>query len=113
MSTIGRLGRRKRRCSQLVVCVARVAQAGSYLEPMTRILYFGVARDLAGRDAEELELGAAATVDGLWELLLERHPSLDRVRGIARLAIDMEYAVADSSVAGAAEIAIIPPVAGG
>lgn len=80
---------------------------------MTRILYFGVARDLAGRDEEELDLGSISSTAELWQLLLERHPSLDRVRGIARLAIDMQYATDASSVASAGEIAIIPPVAGG
>lgn len=85
----------------------------AYLDRMARILYFGVARDLAGRDAEELDLGDAGSVSELWNLLLERHPPLERVRGSTRLAIDMEYASDDTPVAGAREIAVIPPVAGG
>jgi molybdopterin converting factor subunit 1 len=80
---------------------------------MTRILYFGIARDLAGRDAEELELADTTTAGELWVTLVARHPALERIRGIARMAIDMAYATDDARAGGATEIAIIPPVAGG
>lgn len=80
---------------------------------MARILYFGVARDLSGHDVEEFDLGSVETGGALWDELIVRHPSLARIRSIARLAIDMEYATDESSTAGASEIAIIPPVAGG
>jgi molybdopterin synthase catalytic subunit len=80
---------------------------------MARILYFGIARDLAGTDSEEVMIEAGATVAMFWETLMRLHPRLDAIRGVSRLAVDMNYVAADAPLSDGAEIAIIPPVAGG
>jgi molybdopterin synthase catalytic subunit len=80
---------------------------------MARILYFGVARDLAGTDQEELMVGGVGTVDSVWAQLVAVHPKLAPIRSICRVAVDMHYATGETPVAESAEIAIIPPVAGG
>jgi molybdopterin synthase catalytic subunit len=80
---------------------------------MAKILYFGWARDLAGCDHDDLTLTDGMPLESLWDRLVERHPELARCRPTARVAIDMEYARAGSLVGDDAEIAIIPPVAGG
>jgi sulfur-carrier protein len=80
---------------------------------MVRILYFGVARDLAGCAEEPLDLDGAATVAMLWQRLTERHPRLEAIRAVSRVAVDMQYATDVTAIADASEVAIIPPVAGG
>ncbi|MBC8144484.1 MAG: molybdopterin converting factor subunit 1 [bacterium] len=80
---------------------------------MARILYFGVARDLAGTASEEASAVGATTVAGLWDVLIARHPALASIRSISRVALDMQYATSESLVNDDAEVAIIPPVAGG
>jgi molybdopterin converting factor small subunit len=77
------------------------------------ILYFGPARDCAGRQSEQLEHDGPLALDDLWGLLIERHPRLAECRGISRVAVDMEYLDDDGVVPDGAEVAIIPPVAGG
>lgn len=77
------------------------------------ILYFGVARDCAGRASEEIDVAGGLSVAELWSELIERHPELASCRSISRIAVDMEYVDEDRALAGAREVAIIPPVAGG
>lgn len=76
------------------------------------ILYFGVARDCSGRSSETIDCGELS-VDGLWDLLIARHPELASCRAIARIAVDMRYAEGGEIVPAGAEVAVIPPVAGG
>ena len=77
------------------------------------VLYFGVARDCAGRSSEEIELEEGITTEELWNVLTARHPELAACRDISRIAVDMNYIEAGERISGAREIAIIPPVAGG
>jgi molybdopterin synthase catalytic subunit len=79
--------------------------------PVT-VLYFAVAREAAGIDSEPLT-GAPATVGDLRALLAERHPALARVLPRCRLAVNQEFAGDGDPVPEGAEVAVIPPVAGG
>ena len=76
------------------------------------ILYFAAAREAAGIAREDLEV-EAITVGALRDLLLARHPSLERVLARCRLALDEELAEDADPVRDGAEVAVIPPVAGG
>lgn len=78
-----------------------------------KILYFGPARDCTGLGAEDITIQEGTTVSGLWDELITRHPRLAECRAVSRVAIDMSYATGDEIVSDAAELAIIPPVAGG
>ena len=80
---------------------------------MALILYFGVARDLAGVDQEVIDIVGEISIDDLWTQLIERHAALERVRRVSRVAADMAYASDRLTIGDASEIAIIPPVAGG
>ena len=80
---------------------------------MATILYFGPARERTGVDSERIEIDAAVDVDSFWKAIIERHPSLESLRASSRLAVDMEYVSSDAMIAPDAEIAVIPPVAGG
>jgi molybdopterin converting factor small subunit len=80
---------------------------------MATLLYFGWARDCAGTGSEEIEIDGTIGPEQLWELILERHPRLQECRSASRLAVDMQYVGSNAEMGNDAEIAIIPPVAGG
>ncbi len=76
------------------------------------VLYFAVAREAAGTEAESLA-DAPATVAGLRAALVLRHPGLERILLRCRLAVNQEFAREDDPVPDGAEVAVIPPVSGG
>ncbi len=76
------------------------------------VLYFAAARDAAGTSREALE-AVPATVADLRRALVERHPRLARVLPRCRIAVDEEFAEDAAPLRDGAEIALVPPVAGG
>lgn len=80
---------------------------------MVKVLYFASLSDLMGTAEERLEIGADWTVARLLSELEQRQPKLAPLRGAYRVAVDLELVSDDHSLAGAREIALIPPVSGG
>ncbi len=83
---------------------------------MTSLLtvrYFAAARERAGCSQEPIELAAGATVGALLTLLCARHPGLTPLLPHLRVAVNHEFVALDAPVPAAAEVALIPPVAGG
>lgn len=79
-----------------------------------RLLYFAAARERVGQAREERELpGEAWTVGALLELLAREHPSLAPLLPHLRVAVDQRFVELSSALADGAEVALIPPVAGG
>lgn len=76
------------------------------------VLYFAAARDAAGLARETLA-EVPATVGDLRRALERAHPALGRVLARSRLAVDQEFADDDAPLRDGAEVAIVPPVAGG
>ncbi len=78
------------------------------------VLYFAAAREKAGLPRESLVLEEAApTVASLLARLVERHPALGPLLPYLRVAVDQRFAEASEPLAAGAEVALIPPVAGG
>jgi MoaE-MoaD fusion protein len=77
------------------------------------ILYFAVARERAGCAREELEVPADPTARTILQRVAERHPSLSPLLPHLRVAVNREFAQPDDPVPDGAEVALIPPVAGG
>lgn len=80
-----------------------------------RLLYFAWVREAVGRDAETLD-PPVATVAELLDWLATRsegHAAALADRGRIRVAVDQRMAGPGTSIAGAAEVAIFPPVTGG
>ncbi|BDG02002.1 molybdopterin converting factor subunit 1 [Anaeromyxobacter oryzae] len=77
-----------------------------------QILYFAAARDAAGTSRETLD-AVPATVAELRRALVERHPGLARVLPRCRIAVDEEFADDSAPLRDGAEVALVPPVAGG
>ncbi len=78
------------------------------------VLYFAAARERAGTAREEVEVPhAAPTVAQVLQLLSGMHPSLAPLLPHLRVAVDQEFSGKDAAVRAGAEVALIPPVAGG
>jgi molybdopterin synthase catalytic subunit len=78
-----------------------------------QVLYFAVFRERIGRNGEPLELPAGATVRDAIEVLAARHAPIERLRGKFRVAVDHDFVDDTHVLADGAELALIPPVAGG
>ena len=76
------------------------------------VLLFASYADALGRSSVELELPDDATVDDLVRHL-RAAPGASRLPARPLVALDHAYARPDQRLAGATEIAVIPPVAGG
>jgi molybdopterin converting factor subunit 1 len=77
------------------------------------IKYFAAARERAGVSDEALELAAGASVASLLSALVQRHPGLSALVPHLRVAVNQEFAAPADVVPDGAEVALIPPVAGG
>jgi MoaE-MoaD fusion protein len=80
--------------------------------PLT-VLYFAAARERAGTARETLEGPAPANVRQLLEVLAGRHPELRPLLPHLRVAVNQEFQSLDAPVPDGAEVALVPPVAGG
>ena len=78
-----------------------------------RVRLFAVAKQLAGRDAVELELPDGATVADLRSRLAEALPQASDLMARVMFAIDRQYADDAAPIPDGAEVACIPPVSGG
>jgi molybdopterin synthase sulfur carrier subunit len=76
------------------------------------ILAFGIARDIIGSTAFTASFHDHATVATLRLQLLHQYPGLTRLTSFA-IAVNGEYATAETIVKPGDELAIIPPVSGG
>lgn len=78
-----------------------------------QVLYFAAARERAGLGREEIELPEGASVEAALDLIASRHPALRPLLPHLRIAVDQEFARANDRLTSGAELALIPPVAGG
>lgn len=77
------------------------------------VLYFAAARERAGREGEPLEVASGLTVRELTAQLAQLHPPLGPLLPHLRVAVNQEFVPPDSVIPDGAEVALIPPVAGG
>lgn len=77
------------------------------------IRFFAAAKERAKRSTLELELGEGATVGELTSKLLEVVPELAPLMPKLRIAVAEEFAQPTDVIPEGAEVALIPPVAGG
>lgn len=79
-----------------------------------RVLFFGAAREIAGRDEISLNLNSPASAKSAFEEILLSYPELGRRFGRSLLfAVNQEYARGEREVRAGDELAIFPPVSGG
>lgn len=77
------------------------------------VRYFAAAREKAGKTTERVTLPDGATVAALLTYLTDKTPALASLSRHLRVAVDQEFAPADTLLAEGMEVALIPPVAGG
>lgn len=80
------------------------------------VRYFAQLRESMGRESEDLSWEAAEpTVEGLRRHLADRDPAGAALLqgGTLLVAVNREYAAADTVLGDGDEIALFPPVAGG
>ena len=103
---------RKRACHNSNV--AENVMAANDSKPISvRVLFFGAARDAAGREQLELSLGSPANVASAFGQLLSDYPALARFGNSLLLAVNQEYALPDRKLSDGDELAVLPPVSGG
>jgi len=76
------------------------------------VLLFASYADALGKSAIELDLPPGATVRAILDRLAEM-PGGDRLPPRPLVAVNEEYASANTPLRGGEEVAVIPPVAGG
>jgi MoaE-MoaD fusion protein len=79
---------------------------------MVTVLYFAACREKAGRAEEKLPLQGRTVREALVELT-RLHPALGPVLPRCRVAVNQRFVGQDDEVRDGAELALIPPVAGG
>lgn len=78
-----------------------------------RLLLFASYRDLAGTGEVDLDLPAGATAADAVALLRRSGNGASRLPARPVLAVNQDYASADTVLAEGDEVALLPPVAGG
>ncbi len=86
-----------------------------------RVRYFAAAGEAAGLAEEWIELETATsptkdnatTIADVRAVVATRRPALARILAHSRLALDQRFARENDVVSDGAEVAVIPPVAGG
>lgn len=74
---------------------------------------FAAARERAGVGSLDVELATGASVAQLLAAVVAAKPVLASLLPHLRVAVNQEFAAADALVEEGAEVALIPPVAGG
>jgi molybdopterin converting factor subunit 1 len=78
-----------------------------------RILFFGMLKDVAGRNHDTLSLPEHATLGDVLSHYEERFPRLKEFTASIAMSINQEYAGPESELKQGDEIALLPPVSGG
>jgi molybdopterin converting factor subunit 1 len=87
--------------------------AGVICHVRASVRLFAAARQLAGVEAVEIELGEDATVGDLRQQMQDSYPALAAILPHAVFAVDEAYANDQTKLAEHHHIACIPPVSGG
>lgn len=81
---------------------------------VVHVRLFAILRERAGRDAVEVELPDGATVEHAVDAVAREHGLHDLIaRMPVVMAVNREYASADTALTESDELALIPPVSGG
>lgn len=78
-----------------------------------QLLFFGLARDLAGVSTGVAELADGASVEGARNSALDRFPRLREISGSLLVAVNQRLAAPGEVLRDGDEVAFLPPVSGG
>ena len=77
-----------------------------------RVRFFARLRELAGNEAESLQVRPGSSLEHVYDTLRGKHAGLPP-RESVRAALNQEFADWSAEVANGDEVAFIPPVSGG
>jgi molybdopterin converting factor subunit 1 len=78
-----------------------------------RVLFFGVLKDLAAKSGDSLELREGAVVRDVLSHYAAQSPRLKESLASLAVAVNQEYAGAETVLKSGDEVALLPPVSGG
>jgi MoaE-MoaD fusion protein len=78
-----------------------------------RVLFFGVLKEIAGMSADEIDVRDGASVRDVLLQYQSQIPQLKSSLSSIALAVNQQYAGADTKLKANDEIALLPPVSGG
>jgi molybdopterin converting factor subunit 1 len=78
-----------------------------------RVLFFGGLKDLAGKSEDLLELPEGALVRDVLAHYLSEVPRMKELVASLAVAVNQEYAGAETGLKSGDEVALLPPVSGG
>jgi molybdopterin converting factor subunit 1 len=78
-----------------------------------RVLFFGMLKEVAGKETETLELAEGSSVAAVLEHYGARVPRLKEMLPSVALAVNQEYVGQETKLNAEDEIALLPPVSGG
>ena len=79
----------------------------------TRVLFFGVLKELAGISAEETEFPAGSDLHAVFDRYAARYPAVRAMSGSIVVARNQEFADLSTKLQDGDEVAFLPPVSGG
>ena len=78
-----------------------------------RVLFFGILKDLAGKSSDWIELPDGALVRNVLEHYAAQTPRLKESLASLAVAVNQQYAGAETVLKADDEVALLPPVSGG
>jgi molybdopterin converting factor small subunit len=78
-----------------------------------RIHYYALLRDMAGVSEEIVTLAEGSDGNDLLAAVAARHPGMQKLLHVVRLASETEYLRRDDALRPGAAVQLIPPVSGG
>jgi MoaE-MoaD fusion protein len=78
-----------------------------------RVLFFGVLKDLAGRESDSVVLPEGSTLADVLSHYQAQIPKLRSFSASIAMSVNQEYAAPDAPLKADDEIALLPPVSGG
>lgn len=78
-----------------------------------QVLFFGVAKDVAGTAEATVEMSPGATVQALFDHLAAQYPALNEMSESLVLAVNRKFVPRTQLLADGDEVAFMPPVSGG
>jgi molybdopterin converting factor subunit 1 len=78
-----------------------------------QVLFFGILKDVAGRDNDSVELPDGSTVADVLRHYEARIPTLHGLLPSVALSVNQHYAAPGTVLEANDEVALLPPVSGG
>lgn len=80
---------------------------------VVRVLLFAAYREIVGAREIELDIPVGSTVEDMFDILQQKHPTLSQLRSSTRFAVNRAIVPPQHEVRERDEVAFLQPVSGG